>query len=75
MKGLAREVGIADHEYLGTHAFRRGMAQDIIDRGGSVATLMLAGGWISAAFTAYLRQAQLGDVAVARALVDLSDSE
>ena len=75
IKELAAEIGFEEHARLGTHAFRRGMAQDIIDGGGSLAVLMTAGGWSSSAHTAYLRSAQLDDVAVAGAIINLSDSE
>ena len=75
IKELARQIGMEEHARLGTHAFRRGMAQDIIDNGGSLAVLMMAGGWTSSAYTAYLRGAQLDDVAVAGAIINLSDSE
>ena len=60
---------------VGTHAFRRGMAQDIIDAGGSLAVLMRAGEWKSRAFLNYLREAQPQETAVARAVINLSDSE
>ena len=75
IKDLARDLGMEGHARLGTHAFRRGLAQDIIDGGGSLAVLVMAGGWSSSAYTAYLRGAQLDDVAVAGAIINLSDSE
>ena len=75
IKDLARYLGMEGHARLGTHAFRRGMAQDIIDGGGSLGVLMMAGGGSSSAYTAYLRGAQFDDVAVAGALINLSDSE
>ena len=75
IKELAAQVGVPDSARFGTHLFRRGMAQDLLDQGGSVAALMVAGGWTSTAFTAYLRRAQIDDVAVARSIIHLSDSE
>ena len=75
IKDLAREVGFEVHARFGTHAFRRGMAQEIVDMGGSLATLMEAGGWTSSAFRVYLRGAQVEDMAVASAIIQLSDSE
>ena len=51
------------------------MAQDIIDAGGSLAVLLRAGEWNSSAFLAYLRQSQPQEVAVAQAVINLSDSE
>ena len=75
IKELARQVGITEHARFGTHAFRRGMARDIVDHGGSLATLMEAGGWTSAAYKAYLRNAQVEDVSVTNTLIMLSDSD
>lgn len=60
---------------LGSHALRRGMARDIIDCGGSLATLLRAGAWSSSAFAAYLKEHQVEDCSVARLVVDHSDSE
>ena len=41
------------------HAFRRGMAQDMLDRGDALAEILLAGGWRSGAFLRYLARADL----------------
>ena len=38
----------------GWHAFRRGMAQDLLDAGSTLTTIMRAGGWRSSAFLRYL---------------------
>ena len=38
----------------GLHALRRGAAQDLVAGGGDLTTLLLAGGWRSSAFKAYL---------------------
>ena len=51
------------------------MARDIVDAGGSLATLMLAGDWKSAAFARYLRHNQVEERAVADLLIDHSDSD
>ena len=75
IKELARDAGFEMHARFGAHAFRRGMAQEIIDLGGSLATLMEAGGWTSSAYRVYLMGAQVEDMAVARAMVQLSDSD
>ena len=55
-------------------AFRRGMARDILDRGGLLATLQ-AGGWTSSAFQLYLRNEQLQDTAVGHFLIEVSSSD
>ena len=71
----ALELGIAGADKIGTHALRRGMARDILDAGGSLATLLLAGDWQSSAFIAYLRENHLEEKAVAGLVIDHSDSE
>ena len=77
VRHAAWESGIPEYNSVGTHAFRRGVAQDIniIDAGGSLAVLLRAGEWNSSAFLAYLRQSQPQEVAVAQAVINLSDSE
>ena len=75
MRQYAAEAGVANAVQLGTHAFRRGMAQDIVDHGGSLAVLLKAGDWHSKSFFKYLRESQAEDSAVAQMVVNLSDSE
>ena len=57
-----------------SHSLRRGMAQDILDSSGCLATLLKAGDWNSSAYLQYLRFDQPRDVA-GQALIELSDSE
>ena len=75
IKELAEEVGLTNSESYGTHALRRGMAQDVLDMGGSLAALLNAGDWASSAYLKYLRSSQGEDVAVAKAAVYLSESD
>ena len=75
LRRYAAAVGLPDHERLGSHAFRRGMARDILDAGGSLAALLKAGDWRSAAFIAYLRENQAEETAVSRLVVDHLDPE
>ena len=75
MKELAKRAEVDEWASVGTHSLRRGMAQDIIDSGNSLAVLLKAGGWSSAAFLEYLRSDQASDAAVSQALVYMSDSE
>ena len=74
-KRFSTQLGFPEASYVGTHSFRRGMAQDILDHGGSLSVLLRAGDWSSSAFLAYLRQSQPSDVAVAQTVIQLSDSE
>ncbi|CAK0865252.1 unnamed protein product [Prorocentrum cordatum] len=71
----ATAAGIPDGGSLGTHCLRRGVARDILDAGGSLSVLLLAGDWRSAAFVRYLRTSQLEDAANSRLVIDHSDSE
>ena len=71
----ATESKLPGANNLTSHAFRRGMAQDIVDNGGSLAVLLRAGDWHSRAFFLYLRDSQVQDSAVANIVVNASDSE
>ena len=75
MKQLAQDAEVVYWVHVGAHSLRRGMAQDIIDSGNSLAVLLKAGGWSSATFLDYLRADQASDAAVSQALIYLSDSE
>ena len=75
IRRLAAAVGHPQSQYVGKHSFRRGMAQDILDNGGTLATLLRAGGWTSSAFQLYLRSEQIQDTAVGQLLLEISDSD
>lgn len=75
VRTYAVQAKIPNASKLGTHAFRRGMAQDIISNGGTLAVLLKAGDWHSKAFLSYLRENQAQDEAVAQIVVNASDSE
>ena len=75
VKELAAMAGIEGAQQFGTHSLRRGMAQDIMDMGGSLPTLLNAGDWASSAYLKYLRTSQTEDLAVAQAIMCLSESE
>ena len=51
------------------------MAQDILDMGGSLPALLNAGDWASSAYLKCLRTSQTEDLAVAQAVMCLSDSD
>ena len=74
-KQLSEMVGVEEAQHVGTHSLRRGMAQDILDMGGSLPRLFNAGDWASSAYLKYLRVSQADDAAVARAALYFSDSE
>ena len=52
-------VATALGEPAAWHAFRRGMARDMLDRGDSLAEILLAGAWRSGAFMRYLMRTDL----------------
>jgi hypothetical protein len=75
LKKYSVEMGLPFGDRLSSHAFRRGMAQEILDLGGSLGTLLKAGDWCSSAFLKYLRHQQTEDVAAGAVIINLSDSE
>ena len=75
VKQLVDNIGVPDFQRYGTHAVRRGMAQDILDMGCSLPALLKAGDWRSSAYLKYLRASQTDDLAVAQATMFMSDSE
>ena len=78
LKYLRRDIasaGILNHESYGSHAFRRGMARDIILAGGSLATLLLAGQWSSGAYRAYLQSQAIDEHAISKLIIEHSDDE
>ena len=74
IKSSAEHLKIPNASKASSHSLRRGMAQDILDAGGCLATLLKAGDWNSSAYLHYLRFDQPRDVA-GQALIELSDSE
>ena len=75
LRSDASDIGMPDAMRLGSHAFRRGMARDIVKCGGSLATLLRAGQWRSRSFMVYLQEHTLDELAVARLMIDHSDDE
>ena len=52
-------MDVPDAKLYGTHDFRRGHAEDLRQCGASLAEILLAGQWKSAAFLKYLDEAEL----------------
>ena len=67
LRELLCELEIEDAMYYRLHDFRRGHANDIWRVGGTLADILSAGGWSSAAFQAYLDRCQLESARVAAA--------
>ena len=51
------------------------MAQDLVNAGGSLATLLRAGQWKSSAFRVYLSEQSVDELAVSKLIIDHSDDE
>ena len=76
LRTMLRHAGVARPNEFGLHALRRGAAQDLVECGGDLPTLLMAGGWKSTAFRAYLDGIGLESQAFAKSvtkLVDLDD--
>ena len=57
------------------HAFRRGMASDMLDSGAPLAQILIAGGWRSTEFLRYLIRKDADSFAACDFLLAQSDSE
>jgi hypothetical protein len=57
------------------HAFRRGAAHDMALAGSTLIEILLAGGWSSAAFLAYMKQEELNTLAATAMVAENSDSD
>ena len=75
LRSYAVAAGVKTDTPIIAHALRRGMAQDVLDSSGSLAVLLRSGDWNSSAFKHYLRAQQPEEVAISRAVINLSDSE
>ena len=63
LRNLFNTSGLPNASHLSSHAFRKGGAQEIIDKGGSLGQLLTAGGWSSAAFLTYISTEKAEDAA------------
>ena len=68
-------LGVPDAQEHDTKDFRRGTAQEMIASGSSLAEVLNAGQWRSAAFLLYLDKAEVQEEAVFAAMDCLSDDE
>ena len=74
-----RDCGIENVEAFTLHSFRRGRAMDLAEQGGTLSTILEAGGWNSSAFTAYVNMSRLRDKEANKEMLNMvvmdSDSE
>ena len=70
--------GVASATKLGLHALRRGSARALVANGGDLGTILVAGGWKSAALSSYLDMMGVEQAALVKgtdALVDIHSGE
>ena len=75
LRSCVDDLSLLSLRGVSSHAFRRGMAQDILSLGGSLAVLLRAGDWSSSAYLRYVKVSQPEDAAIAQAVIHVSDSE
>ena len=74
LRHALERLGVSDANLYGTHDFRRGHAEDMRKAGCSLAEILKAGQWRSAAFMHYLDEAELDkDLALAVAIGENDD--
>jgi hypothetical protein len=59
LRSTLRALKVPDADQYGTHDLRRGHAEDLRRSGATLATILKAGQWKSAAFLNYVNEAQL----------------
>ena len=62
-------------ERSGWHAFRRGMASDLIATGTPLAQVLTAGGWRSSAFLRYVSRGEADEAAACQGALAASDPD
>ena len=75
LRSALRHAGVGNADAYGTHAFRRGHAQDIVEFGGRVTDILKAGDWQMPAWMRYLDVEKLERQAVAEAHIGASSSD
>jgi hypothetical protein len=68
-------VQVPNAAAYGTHAFRRGHARDLLENGSTLAEILRAGQWRSAAFLKYLNIADIEKGAAVEVACDTDDEE
>ena len=75
LRTALRHAGVANADAYGTHSFRRGHAQDIVEFGGRVTDILKAGDWQMPAWMRYLDVEKMERQAVAKAHFGESSSD
>ena len=75
LRRFLRLLGVAQWAQYGSHALRRGSAQDLMEGGGKLSEVLQAGEWASRASLAYQNRHWLDEGALAEALCLNSEAE
>ena len=70
-QGLLSRFGVPNAQDYGTHDLRRGHAEDMRNQGCTLAEILKAGQWKSAAFMSYLDEAGMEKVRSFESMCDL----
>ena len=73
LRFILAQMGVEQASDYRTHDLRRGHAQDLVESGAPLATILAAGEWRSPAFLAYIDQNRLETDVVVAAHQDESD--
>ena len=75
LRAVLAELGVNESKKFGSHAFRRGCADDMRESKAPLRDILEAGGWRSAAFLLYLDREEVQKDAVAQVAADFSSDE
>jgi len=75
LRTMLLKMGVAQAKMYRTHDLRRGHAQDLVDRGATLAKILQAGQWRSPAFLAFVDTEGLENGVVVEAHMNESSSD
>ena len=75
LRNVLTHLAVPCADEYGTHAFRRGHAQDLLNGGATLAEILRAGQWKSGAFHRYLETADIEQGAVLEVACDTDEEE
>lgn len=75
LRGVLQKLSVPCAHEFGTHAFRRGHARDLLQGGATLAEILRAGQWKSAAFLRYLESADIEQGAALEVACDTDEEE
>ncbi len=75
LAALQRRCSQVGLQRCGWHTFRRGAAQETVDSGEPLGTVLYSGGWRSGAFLRYISREALDTRAAFAAAIEMSDED